>query len=228
MTYPGGAPGGYPGPGPQQQPPLQNYGGPPPSPGIKLSLAQILSLVGAGLGLLNLFLGFAPVSESSISFFEGGLGWLPALLLTGGLLGLAAILPGEKKVGLLPSAVVVPVVLSFLFSVFSGGDLGAGGILILIFGLLEMIVVVVAYLFELGILKPPQPQVAAYPQPGQFPPQQQPGGFNPPSGQFQSPYGQPATGQQTTFAPQQGQFGQQQPPQQQAPGTPPGGYPTQG
>ncbi|EWC62286.1 antigen 34 kDa [Actinokineospora spheciospongiae] len=224
MSYPGGAPGGYPGPGQQQ--PAPNYG-PPPSSGVKLTLAQILSLVGAGLGLLNLFLGFAPAVDLGPSFFEGYVGWVPALLLTGGLLGLAAILPGDKKAGLFPSAVVVPVTFAFLFSVFVGDTLGAGGILILIFGLLEMIVVVVAYLFELGVLKPPQPrqQVPFHPQQGQFPPQQQPGGFNPPSGQFQSPYGQPATGQQTTFAPQQGQFGQ---PQQPPPATPPGGHPTQG
>ncbi|WP_156757836.1 DUF5336 domain-containing protein [Actinokineospora pegani] len=223
MTYPGGgAPGGYPGPGQQQQPafaPAQ-----PTGPGVKLSLAQILALVGAGLGLLNLFLGFAPVGSGGSGFYGNVVGWIPALLFIGGALNLAAILPGDKKLGLAPSVVTAGGALSFLFTVFAiDGSLGTGSVLILIFGLIQLVVVVGAYLFELGVIKPPapKPQVPQYPQSNPFPPQPgQPGGFNPPSGQFQSPYGQPPPGQQTTFAPQQGQFGT-------PPGTPPGGYPQQ-
>lgn len=225
MTYPGGAPGGYPGQGPQQPP--QGYGPPPPAGGggPKLALAQILHLVVAGLGLLNLFLGFAPLARET-GFYGAAFGWVPALLFVGGLLALPAILPGaEKKAGIASVAVVLGAALGFLFTVFAGDfEIEAGGIMMLIFGLIQAAIAVAAYLFEVGVIKPPQPQ-----QHGHF---GQPGGYNPPSGQFQqqNPYGQPmqqpgpppGAGQQTTFAPQQGQFGQQ------PPGTPPGGYPQQG
>ncbi|WP_026422488.1 DUF5336 domain-containing protein [Actinokineospora inagensis] len=218
MTYPG-APGGYPGPGqPQPQPP-QGFGPPPGPVGSKFTLAQTLHLVVIGLGALNLFLGFAPIS-AGYSFYESGFGWVTALLFAGGLLALPAVLAGDKKVGLPSVAVVLSATLAFLFTVFTfPGDLKAGGIMVLIFGLLQAIAAVVAYLFEAGVLKPPAPQQHH----GHF---GQPGGYNPPSGQFQQPgYGQPQPpvqpGSQTTFAPQQGQFGQPQ----QNPGTPPGGYP---
>ncbi|PPK69648.1 DUF5336 domain-containing protein [Actinokineospora auranticolor] len=220
MTYPGGAPGGYPGPGPQQPP--QGFG--PPPAASKFSLAQILHLAVAGIGTLNLFLGFAPLS-GSYSFYEGGGGWVPALFFVGGLLALPAVLPGERKVGIHSVAVVLGIALAFLFTVFaSGGEMKAGGIMILIFGLLQAIAAVAAFLFDAGFVKPPQPQQHH----GHF---GQPGGYNPPSGQFQQPYGQPQPpqqGQQTTYAPQQGQFGQPQQPPPGAPGTPPGGYPQQG
>ncbi|GLZ43261.1 DUF5336 domain-containing protein [Actinokineospora sp. NBRC 105648] len=220
MTYPGGAPGGYPGPGPQQPP--QGFG-PPPPVAPRFTLAQTLHLVVAVLGTLNLFLGFAPLSGTS-SFYEGFVGWIPGLLFVGGLLALQAVLPGDKKAGILSVAVTLGVTLSFLFSVFAAdGETKAGGIMVLIFGLLQSIGAVVAFLYESGVLKPPQPRVHQHP--GHF---GQPGGYNPPSGQFQQPgYGQPPvppTGQQTTYAPQPGQFGQ---PPLPPPGTPPGGYPQQ-
>jgi hypothetical protein len=226
MTFPSGAPGGYPGQGPQQPQPGQGYG-PPQGGGMKLSLPQILALVAAGLGLLNLFLGFAPVSTGT-SFYEGGLGWIPAVLVIGGLLELPAILPGDDKPGIAPAVVSLGGALAFLFMVFSySGSLAAGGVMVLIFAILQAGAAVVAYLFDVGILKPPASNPygnqGGYPQhPGGFP---QTGGF-PAQGQQQTtvqqpgPYGAP--GQQTQFAPQQGQFGQQ------APGTPPGGYPQQG
>jgi hypothetical protein len=226
MTFPGGAPGGYPGQGPQQ--PLQGPGGygRPPGSGNKLGLPQIAHLVTAGLGVLILFLAFASVADGvGASFYENLLGWVPAMMLAGGLLSAKVILPGEdKKPGLLPVALIVPAGLAFLFTVFtSDGDLGAGGIMVMIFGILQMIAAVAAYLMDAGIVKPPAPN--PYGQQGQ------PGGMYPPSGAFQQQHPQPGQfgqppaappGQQTTFAPQQGQFGQQQPP-----GTPPGGYPQQ-
>ncbi|WP_026316268.1 DUF5336 domain-containing protein [Actinokineospora enzanensis] len=236
MTYPGGAPGGYPGPGPQQPPQPQPGFGPPPAPaGSRFTLVQTIQLVVAGLGVLNLFLGFAPLQSggvgsysASINFYDGP-GWIPGLLFVGGLLALPAILPGEdRKVGLTSPALTLGVTLAFLFTVFNTSSLGAGGIMVLIFALVQTAAAVTGYLFEAGILKPPAPT----PHHGHF---GQPGGYNPPSGQFQQPYGQPPVppqqpgGQQTTYAPQQGQFGQPpQPPPPGAPGTPPGGYPQQG
>lgn len=225
MTFPGGQPGGaYPGQGPQQ--PLQGPGGygRPPGSGLKLGLPQIAHLVVAGLGVLILFLAFASIADGQdVSFYEGGYGWVPALLLAGGLLSAKVIMPGEdKKPGIVPTAIVVSAVLAYMFTVFTAeGDMGAGGIMVMVFGIIQMLAAVAALLLDVGVIKPPAPN----------PYGQQPGGMYPPSGSFpqqppqQPQYGQPPAqpGQQTTFAPQQGQFGQQ--PQQ--PGTPPGGYPQQ-
>ncbi|MBP2322581.1 hypothetical protein JOF56_002966 [Kibdelosporangium banguiense] len=203
-----------------------------------MSLPQILALVAGGLGVLNLFLGFAPLITGS-SFYESGVGaWIPAVLLIGGLLQLPAILPGDDKPGLAPAAVTTGGTLAFLFMVFAfPASLAAGGVMVLIFGILQMGAAVAAYLYEIGILKPPAPNpygaapgpgyqpgfppsgaFPAQPQPGQ-PPQAPPTQQHPQPGQFGTPPpGGP--GQQTQFAPQQGQFGT-------PPGTPPGGYPQQ-
>jgi hypothetical protein len=158
---------------------------------------------------------------------------VPALFLLGGLFALPAILPGgDKKPGIAPAAFSVTGMLSILFLTFSSeGDVGTGTILLMIFGIVQGVVAIAALLFDMGVLKMPAPQQHPYGH-------QPPGGGFPPSGQFPAPPQQQqqpqpgqfgaAPGQQTTFAPQQGQFGQpgQQP--GQAPGTPPGGYPQQG
>lgn len=228
MTFPGGAPGGFPGQGPQQSQPGP-YGPPHGGGGTKLGLPTILHLVVAGLGLVNFFIGFADAHDEGDSFFSGGSA-LPALFLLAGLFSLPAILPGEnKKPGLAPAAFAVAGMLTILFFTFTTDfDLGVGAILLMVFGILQAIAAVVAYLFDQGIIKPPAPN--PYGHGGQ------PGGMYPPSSQFPAPpqqpgqpgqFGQPPAGpagQQTTFAPQQGQFGQPG----QAPGTPPGGYPQQG
>jgi hypothetical protein len=183
--------------------------------------------------VLILFLGFAPVGGGA-GFYESLLGWIPALFAIGGLLQVPAFLPGDTtKPGIAPAAVSLSAALSFLFMVFSGGSLGAGGVMVLIFGILQAGASVAAYLFETGLVKPPAPNPYGPPPGGGYQPP--PPGF-PPSGQFPAQPGQPAQpttqmgqpgqfgappqpGQQTQFAPQQGQFG--------APGTPPGGYPQQ-
>jgi len=230
MTFPGGAPGGYPGQGPQQQPPFPGPGyGPPPGGGMKLGLPAIAHLVVAGLGLLNFFFGFANAADvpsgytGNASFFGNG-SVIPGLFLLAALFTLPAVLPGEnKKPGIAPAAFAVTGMLTILFLSFTAdGDLGVGAILLMIFGILQGLAAVGAYLLDEGVIKMPQPNPY-----GHMPP----GGQFPPSGQFPAPppqqpqpgqFGAPP-GQQTTFAPQQGQFGQ--PPQ---PGTPPGGYPQQG
>lgn len=232
MTFPGGAPGGYPGQGPQQQPSFPGPGpyGPPQGGGMKLGIPAIAHIAVAGLGVLNFFLGFADVADvpdgyGNASFFANA-NLLPGFFLIAGILSLPAILPGEdkKKPGIAPAAFAVTGMLTILFLSFTAeGDLGIGAVLIMIFGILQGLVAVAAYLLDAGILKMPAPNPYG---------NQPPGGQFPPSGQFPAPppqqpqpgqFGAPP-GQQTTFAPQQGQFGQ--PPQQ--PGTPPGGYPQQG
>lgn len=193
---------------------------------MKLGLPVIMHLVVGGLGLINFFVGFADIYDGGDdSYFSSG-NVVPAMFLLGALFSLPAVLPGNnKKPGLAPAAFSVSAMLTVLFFTFSTDpDLGVGTILLMIFGILQGIASVVAYLFDQGIIKPPAPN-----------PYGQPGGMYPPSGQFPQPppgqFGQPGPppGQQTTFAPQQGQFGQPGPPPPQGPpGTPPGGYPQQG
>lgn len=199
---------------------------------MKLGLPAIIHLVVAGLGLINFFVGFADVYDGGNDSFFGSTSVLPGIFLLGALFSLPAILPGDdKKPGLAPAAFSVTGMLSIMFFVFATDpDIGVGTILLMIFGILQGFASVVAYLFDQGILKPPAPNPYGHGQPG---------GMYPPSGQFPAPpppqpgqFGQPGPppGQQTTFAPQQGQFGQPGQPGQppQAPGTPPGGYPQQG
>ena len=195
---------------------------------MKLGIPAILHIAVAGLGVLNFFMGFADLADvpsgyGNASFFGSG-SVLPGLFLIGGIFSLPAVLPGDdKKPGLAPVAFSVTGMLTILFLAFTAdGDLGVGAILIMIFGILQGLASVAAYLLDAGIIKMPAPNPYGH---------QPPGGQFPPSGQFPAPPQQPQQpgqfgappGQQTTFAPQQGQFGQ--PPQ---PGTPPGGYPQQG
>ena len=234
MTYPGGGPGGYPGQGPQQPQPGPGYG-PPVGGGQRLNIPQIGYLITAGLGLLNLFLGFAPLQGGGsvrgfdtpgVSFYEASFGWVPALLLISGLTALFYILPGDTKPGAWPAIFAVGGTIPFLFSVFqAGGSLGAGGVMVLILSILQMLAAVGAYLMESGVIKTPAPGQGGpgYGHPGGYGPP--PGQFPPPPQQQQQP-GQYQPGAQTQYQPQPGQF--PPPPGPQHPGTPPGGYPQQG
>jgi len=222
MTYPGGAPGGYPGQGPQQPQQGPAYGR-PPGGGPKLGPTQIATLAAAGLGVVNFFVGFASATGSvegfsGGSFFDGG-SVLPGLFLLSALFLVPSILPGDTKAGIAPAAFSVTGLLTVLFLMFSGAD-GVGTILMLIFGLLQTAATAFVYLTDAGILKmtPKGPGQYGHQQPGMYPPSGQFGGQQPPPGQYPPPG---APGQATTFAPQQGQFGQPG----QPPGTPPGGYP---
>lgn len=233
MTFPSGTPGGFPGQGPQQ--PHQPYPGPPSAGRPALPLPKILLLATGGLGVVNLFLAFANVGGRA-SFYEAGLGWVPALLFIAGAVAAISFLPGEEKPGAWPALLSLGTMLAFLFTVFQLGDLAVGGILVLILGLAQAGVAVTAYLLEAGIIKPstgqPQPYGQSFPQtggfgqpgqPGQFggvpqspqAPQQpgQPGSSSEGSGGFAAPtkFAQPVQPQQqaTTYAPQHGQFFQQ-------------------
>lgn len=212
MSFPSGAPGGYPGQGPQHPP----QGFPPahgPGGGPKLALPQILQLATVGLGLLNFFLGFATIVDSGPSFFDSA-SVVPGLFLLSGLFAAQALIGrGERRAGIGPAAFAVTGALTVLFFTFStSADLGIGSILLIVFGLLQAIAAVVAYLAEVGVLTLPVPGANRMP-PGYG----QPGGYNPPSGSFgQPPMGQP---QQFGQPPHAGpgptmQFGS---PQQQAP-----------
>ncbi|SHG51611.1 DUF5336 domain-containing protein [Streptoalloteichus hindustanus] len=197
MTFPTGAPGAA-----------------PSQPGSGFGLAKILHLATAGLGLLILFLGFAKMLDFRPESFYGALTPLaiPALFCIAGVVAASVVVPGDHKPGILPAAITVPMILALTFGALATSvDLGTGTILILIFGWLQAIAAVAAFLFDVGILKQPEPK----PQFGQ------PGGWNPQSGGFpQQPgqFGQP--GQPGPYG-QPGQFGQpQQPGQFGQPGQP--------
>lgn len=220
MSFPSGGPGtgGFPGQGPQQ--PQQQFPGPPPPAGgggMTISLPQILFLATAGLGLVNLFLGFAEFSGPG--FYEGvATAWLPMMFFLSGLAALPTILPGEHKAGPWPALLALGVLLPFLFITFaSEASYGAGAIMILIFGIIQTLVAVAAYLLDENIIKPPQPspQSGPYGQPG-FGPQGPQSGAFPQAGQ-QGQAGQPMQPAQppqpvnphqqpTAYASQQGQF----------------------
>ncbi|MBW4716065.1 DUF5336 domain-containing protein [Saccharothrix obliqua] len=208
---------------PQQQP------GPAQQPAVGVNLTLILPLVAAGLGLIAYLLAFA---DDVPSF-----GTVEYLLAAAALAGLTA-LPKAPK--LLPAAAVLSAVPTLLFLqgiIKSEGSVKGMHIVLLIIALLETAAIVLSLLVDTGVVKfEPKPanpygqpggwnpQSGAFPQPGQ----QQPGQYGPPSGQFgaqQPPQQQPGGAPQpTSYMPQPGQFnqpGQQQPGQ---PGTPPGGF----
>jgi hypothetical protein len=210
MSYPSGPPGGYPGQPQQQGGPV--FGQPPaaPNPLAKLGVPGLLTLLVLVLSLVAYFCSFG-----------GGNGIEVMTLLAGGLLAGLDLLP--KAPTTLPFAAVLSVVggLTMLSTVIntSNGGVPTSYILILVFGLLQAAVSVVALLLDHGIVKlAPRPAVphgapAAYPPSGAFPQQ----GHQPPPGQATT-YLQPA--------PQSTQF-LQQPGQLNHPQTPPGGTGTE-
>ncbi|WP_019809232.1 DUF5336 domain-containing protein [Saccharomonospora halophila] len=221
MTFPGGAPGGYPGQAPQQpqphqpqqrQQPQQPYPGAAPSPGgggLKLSLPQLLLSVTAGLGALNLFLGFTSLG-GGFSFYESPLSWVPALLLVAGLTAALSLLPGDQEPGVWPAVFSVGATVPFLFAIFQlNGDLAVGGILVLVFAILQMLAAVAAYLFDSGIVPMPTAGPGQSGGPG-FGQQPGPAGFGGPG----QPGGYPGAPGPQSGHPGFGQPGQQHPGQQ--------------
>ncbi|GAA5125185.1 DUF5336 domain-containing protein [Haloechinothrix salitolerans] len=239
MTYPSG---GFPGQGPQHQPPPQQQGGqfyqqqPQQNAGRTLDIGLIAYLAVAGLGVLNLFFGFATLGSigpgTSVNFFEAFTGWVPGLLFIAALTAAFGVLPGDHKPGAWPAVFSLGAIVPFLFMVFStDGELETGGVLMLIFGIVQALVAVGAYLIDVGLIKLPRPgqQQPAY---GQQPGYGQQGQFGqygqPQQGAYPQQHGQPQPGHPQTPAPGQqlqghagasgGQPGQGQPGQPGAAG----------
>jgi len=169
---------GQPGPGQQQWGPGPGPGGPGPGgpagpggPGFRgpqassaprkpMNLGRILPLVVGGLGVLNLIWGFLPATSSaynngdSISVFGIGYGWLPLLLLTGGLLALGPLLPKGDKMSYVVAVISVVGLLGAFFTVvIVSGDKGIGIILLLVFGFLQAVAAIVLWLFDADVIK---------------------------------------------------------------------------
>jgi Family of unknown function (DUF5336) len=171
--------------------------------------ARLLVLATAGLGVVIYVLGFVEtgLSGSLIGF----------LLLGGGLLAGAALLPKVGRV-LVPAAVTVVTGTLFLLQAVAQGGASTTAIIALLLAFLQAVAVIGAVLLDAGLVKAPAPRPRAeqgYGQPGgygQYPPGYgQPGGY----GQYgpqqgygqQQGYGAPGYGQPG----QPGQYGQQQP-----------------
>ncbi|AOW91814.1 hypothetical protein BFN03_01500 [Rhodococcus sp. WMMA185] len=227
--------------------------GPPAKPaegGESRGLGFFLLVGVAGLGAVNLLLGFAPYATIRDTFREGsansfevlgvtGLG----LLLLGGLLAAVSLLPKQSYVGAAAASTIAGWVLALLIFLYVEVNAGWGAILILILGFVQSAVAIAALLFEAGVLEQssssPSP-AAGFGQPGQpgeaskgygQPPQQsygqQPQGYGQPPqqsyGQQPQGYGQPP---QQSYGQQPQGYGQ--PPQgygqQNQPGYGPSGY----
>lgn len=125
----------------------------PPDRFSNITLAQVLLLVTAILGVINLFFGFTTVAsggEEPVSYFDnyGMFAWVPALLFLGGLTALRALLPGERHDGSLALMVTAAVVIPFIFVTIrtDRGELGmgTGEVLFLIFGSLQLLMAALA------------------------------------------------------------------------------------
>jgi hypothetical protein len=171
----------------------------------------------AALGVVTYLLSFveAGLSGSLIGF----------LLLGGGLLAGAALLPKVGRV-LVPATVIVVTGTLFLLQAVAQGGSSTTAIVALVLAFLQSAAAIGAVLLDSGLVKAPAPRPRApqgYGQPGgygQYPPGYgQPGGYGqygPQQGYPQQGYGAPGYGQP-------GQYGQQQGYGQQGYGAP-GGY----
>jgi len=135
-----------------------------------MDLAKLLGLSLAALGGLNFVLGFLPqysapgdyFSGENVSVFTVGPDYVPILLLIAGLLALAAFLPGSERSRLAVAAVSVGGAVGAIVSlgltgpVESAGQVtkGMGAILLVIFGIIQAVVAVGAYVVGAGIGKP--------------------------------------------------------------------------
>lgn len=218
---------------PQPGPTSPSYGG--------LDLAKILAIATGGLGLVIYFLSFA---DDVGGYLRGLTG---VLLLGGGLLAAASVLP-KAPATLVPAAVaVVTGTLFLLLDVAAGPPLlgGSGAevpglaIVTLVLAFLESAAVVPALLMSAGLVnltpRPrSRPQQSWEPQqsggyPGQaasggYPGPPAPGGYPGPQGGYPTVGGYPDQGTSST---QGGSTQGGYPGQYQPPGPPSSGYPVQ-
>lgn len=189
-----------------------------------LGQVRLLALAAAGLGVVVYLLGFfAPFGLTTTL--------LGPLLVGGGLLVGASVLPKAGKV-LLPGAVAVTVGMLILLQAVAGGGASTTVVIALVVAFLEAVAAVGAVLMEAGVITAPAPRPKA-PDHGQqqFPgypqgyPQQggQPGygpGYPQQGGQpgYGQPGPQPGYGQPGYGAPQYGGPGYGQPPAYNQPG----------
>ena len=170
-------------------------------------VAKVLAVAVIALGLLNFIWGFLPelsrstTTQGSLSVFSIGPAYVPILLLTAGLLALTAFLPGEERasfaVAVVSSGGAIGAIVSLgsqdAVSGFGQVSKGMGAILLVIFGIIQAVVALTAFVigsgFGLnpraaeqrpgnggqGLAAPTGATAAAFPVAGSGPAQQYPG-----------------------------------------------------
>ena len=209
MSAPYGPPQGAAARGPQAGAP--GGWGPPAAPRAALGIDKILSLAVAGIGVITFFLGLLSLSSATKSVsFIAGVGWASAGFLLAGLLSVGVLLPKTGTVQFPAAVVSFSTALALLFVLFGASSVGAGFLVTLIFGFVQAIVAIVAYLLGSGVVKMAPKPPAGY---GAY-------GYGPGYGAPQPGY----PGAQPQPQPQPG-YGQQPPGQGQPQGQQPQGYP---
>jgi hypothetical protein len=165
-----------------------------PSPLARFGVEKLLPLAVLVLALVSYF----------VSFGAGGASVEVYLLLAGGLLAAMSVAP-KAEAGVLGVGAVLSVLggLGMLAAIVRTGSGAVTAILILVFGVLQLLVALAAYLISVGLLTLPPANSPAPPQ--------QPGWGPYPGGQPQG--GQPYANQQTVMT-QQPPMPQQPPPHQ--------------
>jgi hypothetical protein len=154
--------------------------------------AKILGLAVALLGALNFVFGFlpevsAPRSGATLSVFAVGPAYVPILLLIAGLLALAAFLPGSERSRLAVAAVSVGGAAGAIVSLGTPGSFelfanpnqvssGLGAILLVIFGIIQAVIAVGAYVVGADTLWKPRSGTGPA---GPAPVQASPAGWDP-------------------------------------------------
>jgi hypothetical protein len=172
-------------------------------------VAKVLAVAVIALGLLNFIWGFLPelslsrstTTQGSLSVFSIGPAYVPILLLTAGLLALTAFLPGEERasfaVAVVSSGGAIGAIVSLgsqdAVSGFGQVSKGMGAILLVIFGIIQAVVALTAFVIGSGfglnpraaeqrpgnggqaLAAPTGATAAAFPVAGSGPAQQYPG-----------------------------------------------------
>ena len=124
------------------------------------------------LGLLNFICGFLPelalpqstTTQGSLSVFSIGPAYVPILLLTAGLLAMTAFLPGEERASFAVAAVssggaigaIVSLGTQDAVSGFGQVSKGMGAILLVIFGIIQAVVALTAFVIGSGLALNPR------------------------------------------------------------------------
>jgi|GEM_PF-1510081 len=129
-------------------------------------VAKVLAVAVIALGLLNFIWGFLPelslsrstTTQGSLSVFSIGPAYVPILLLTAGLLALTAFLPSEERasfaVAVVSSGGAIGAIVSLgsqdAVSGFGQVSKGMGAILLVIFGIIQAVVALTAFVIGSG------------------------------------------------------------------------------
>jgi len=135
-------------------------------------LARALAVAVIALGLLNFIWGFLPelslprstTTQGSLSVFGIGPAYVPILLLTAGLLAMTTFLPGEERSRFAVCAVSAGGAIGAIVSLgthdavsgFGEVSKGMGAVLLVIFGIIQAVVALTAFVIGSGLAVAPR------------------------------------------------------------------------